>query len=347
MIDKQIYNLDKYDDIIELIPDIVCLTDHNGIIVNCNERLLSQNGYEKNEIVGKSGYSFLTKKSQEKIYDLSSEIMTKGRMENIAVEAIKKDGTIYNALTTVSLIRDKNKKFQGTISIIKDVAEFYQIKKELDEQKEKNLSVIGTLSSKMAHDIRNPLSIISMTLENIKMNKVQNSEEEKQFNKIQRAIFRITHQIDDVLDFVKKQPLKLNKVKMSDLIADALDSIYTPNYITLNLPKNDVELNCDIKKLSVAFTNLILNAIQAVGDVGTVEITIEENKDEVIIKVKDSGKGIPKENLNKIFEPLFTTKMEGTGLGLASVMSIINSHGGIISVASPPTIFTITLPKIT
>ena len=65
----------------------------------------------------------------------------------------------------------------------------------------------------------------------------------------------------------------------------------------------------------------------------------------LIIQVKDSGKGIPKEDLDKIFEPLFTTKQIGTGLGLASVKSIIGYHGGVISVTSPPTIFTITLPK--
>jgi signal transduction histidine kinase len=92
--------------------------------------------------------------------------------------------------------------------------------------------------------------------------------------------------------------------------------------------------------------NLILNAIQAVNNKGTIEITIEENKDTVIIQVKDSGIGISSENLDKIFEPLFTTKLSGTGLGLVGVKSIIESHQGKISVTSPPTVFTISLPKI-
>jgi two-component system sensor histidine kinase HydH len=125
----------------------------------------------------------------------------------------------------------------------------------------------------------------------------------------------------------------------------SLGSIIIPTRIELILPKNDIELVCDWEKLSILLYNLILNAIQSIVDSGTIEISVEENNDEIVIQVKDSGKGIPKENIETIFEPLFTTKQHGTGLGLVSVKSIIESHGGTISVTSPPTIFTITLPK--
>ena len=74
-------------------------------------------------------------------------------------------------------------------------------------------------------------------------------------------------------------------------------------------------------------------------------MNIIEKKNSIIIKIKDSGTGIPKEEIHDIFEPLFTTKQQGTGLGLVCVKSIINAHGGKISVTSPPTVFTITLPK--
>lgn len=204
------------------------------------------------------------------------------------------------------------------------------------------LILIGNLSARLAHDMRNPLSIIQVTLENIKM---KYNIDAKEFEKIQRAIFRMTHQIDEVLDFVKKQPLTLDKANISNVIMDALDSVFIPNGMTMKLPKNDVELNCDSKKLSTAFTNLILNGIQAVNDNGVIEIRLEEKDDKIIIEFEDSGKGIPQESTDKIFEPLFTTKQQGTGLGLSSVKSIIDAHNGTIFVTSPPTIFTITLPK--
>jgi signal transduction histidine kinase len=164
--------------------------------------------------------------------------------------------------------------------------------------------------------------------------------------KIDRSIDRITHQVNDVLDFVREQPITLNNNKMSEIISESLDSVPIPENIKLILPKNNVEVYCDEKQFSTVFNNLILNGIQAIVHAGTIEITVEENNDGIIIQVKDSGRGIPNQNLDSIFEPLFTTKQQGTGLGLASVKSVVESHGGVISVTSPPTIFTITLPKI-
>jgi len=112
------------------------------------------------------------------------------------------------------------------------------------------------------------------------------------------------------------------------------------------VPENDIDITCDQRQLSIVLNNLILNGIQSIENNGVIKISIDEDIDEIIIQVEDSGIGIPTDRLGKIFEPLFTTKQRGTGLGLASVKAIIESHGGIISVTSPPTIFTITLPKI-
>jgi len=243
--------------------------------------------------------------------------------------------------------------FSSLLSITIIVLVYKSISKQITQEKlfesevikNEKLSLVGELSSRLAHDIRNPLSIISTTLENLKLVYRTDEVQKKQFEKIQRAVFRITHQIDNVLDFVRQQPLVLNKTKISDLIADALDSVFVPNTITLKLPKNDVELNCDSRKLSVAFVNIILNGIQAINDDGIIEIRLKERTDEIVIEFEDSGEGIPKENLDQIFDPLFSTKQMGTGLGLVSVKSIIESHGGKISVTSPPTIFTITLAK--
>jgi two-component system sensor histidine kinase HydH len=143
---------------------------------------------------------------------------------------------------------------------------------------------------------------------------------------------------------VQGKETTLQKTKFSEILSESMDSLIIPENVEVILPKNDIEFLADKKLFSIALNNLILNGIQAIDGKGILDVTVEE-KDSVIIQVKDSGKGIPKENLNKIFEPLFTTKMQGTGLGLSSVKSIVESHGGIISVTSPPTIFTITLPK--
>ena len=168
----------------------------------------------------------------------------------------------------------------------------------------------------------------------------------KSFDRIGRSIDRITHQIDDVLNFVRGDIPQMHHVKFSEILAESMDSLTIPDTVKLILPKNDVELFADKKQLAIACNNLIFNAIQAIDGKGTIEITVEGNDGSIIIQVKDSGSGIPQETLNHIFEPLFTTKQQGTGLGLSSVKSIIESHGGIVSATSPPTIFTITLPKV-
>jgi len=214
------------------------------------------------------------------------------------------------------------------------------------EQKDAKLITIGELAARLTHDLRNPLSIIKVSLENIKMIYGENEIQVKQFKKIERSINRITHQVDNVLDFVREQPLELNKIKFSEIIAESKDSLIVPNNIKVILPKNDVELICDKRQFSIAMNNLILNSIQAIDGAGTVIISVEENNDAIVIEVEDSGTGISKENISKVFEPLFTKKQTGTGLGLASVKSIVKTHGGTISVTSPPTIFTITIPKV-
>ncbi len=119
-----------------------------------------------------------------------------------------------------------------------------------------------------------------------------------------------------------------------------------PRKVDLIKPKKDFEIIADQKLFSTALINLIHNAIQAINEKGTIEIAINELNTNMEIQIKDSGIGILKENIEKLFDPLYTTKQTGTGLGLSSVKSIIESHNGKISVTSPPTIFTITIPKI-
>src|SRR3972149_11151295 len=117
--------------------------------------------------------------------------------------------------------------------------------------------------------------------------------------------------------------------------------------IIVNLPKNDVHIVCDPHLLEVVFDNLLFNSVQAIAEKGKVTISISDNKDEdVIIEVQDTGVGISEDDFPKIFDPLFTTKQNGTGLGLASCKSIVEAHRGTITVKTNPTRFFVKLPKL-
>ena len=246
-------------------------------------------------------------------------------------------------------VKEHNQQESNSLIVSKPLKEMIQLERRLavleKQLEEEKFVAIGHLASRMAHDLRNPLSIIRITLENMRHMSDVDETKQNQFDKIDRAIDRMTHQVDGVLDFVKEQPLTLNKTMMSEIIHDSLDSLNIPHNMKLTLPKNDAELICDKRQLVIALNNLILNAIQAVKDNGMIALHIDEKNDSVILNIIDSGSGIPKDKIDYIFEPLFTTKQQGTGLGLASVKSIIGAHGGTISVNSPPTTFTIKLPK--
>jgi len=204
--------------------------------------------------------------------------------------------------------------------------------------KAEKLTAIGELSARIAHDMRNPLSIIKNTAEMIKTSqKKMDSNTKDLWNRHERAIYRISHQVDDVLDYVKDRPIKKRPTKISVILLDALGRIEIPEKIKINLPKTDATIPCDSERLGVVFVNLIMNAIQAIGNKkGEVYINIaDEPSDIVLISIKDSGPGIPKKLISKIFDPLFTTRQIGTGLGLPSCKNIIKKHGGTIDVVSP------------
>jgi len=215
--------------------------------------------------------------------------------------------------------------------------------------KAERLKSIGELASHLAHDLRNPLSIIRTTNElvRIKTGKDGYLNITKNTDVINSAVDRMAYQIESVLDFIRTKALVLEEHSIQSIIEKALETIHVPQNVTINLEKNDAKIICDLHRISIVFTNLITNAIQAIGEnSGKITIHIKNNDNQVSCEIIDSGPGIPEMYLKKIFEVLYTTKRTGTGLGLASCKVITEKHGGTISVKNNPTTFTVTLPKI-
>ena len=168
------------------------------------------------------------------------------------------------------------------------------------------------------------------------------------YGRLRRAIDRISHKIEDVLDFVRPVTLTFKQHLVNEIVVSSLDKIIKPDTIEIKIPENFVYAVCDFTKLEVVFTNLIMNSIQAMNNSGQITISLTETNNDVAIQISDTGHGIPQNVLPKIFEPLFTTKQIGTGLGLASCKQIIEQHHGKIKVASVEgrgTTFTIVLQK--
>lgn len=231
-----------------------------------------------------------------------------------------------------------------------EVRESYLAK--LVEQKTQELSraeklaTIGELTSRLAHDLRNPLSVIKTTHGLMKDKQNLRIGERLQYNsRIDRAIQRIAHLVDDVLDFVRVSELQLQKIPLKSIIDSAIDSIDVPSTVDIQKPKNDLLIMCDFRKMEAVIANLITNSIQAIDSDGRIEIRLIDKGNNVAIEVEDTGPGISDSIKEQIFDPLFTTKFHGTGLGLSICKSIVEKHGGKIEIKSNPTVFTIYLPK--
>jgi len=210
------------------------------------------------------------------------------------------------------------------------------------------LSAIGELTARLAHDLRNPLTVLKGVVEiaRAKTNSGETNFTSKQIDMMERAIVRMSNQIDDVLEFVKIQSLHTTRNSFLDTIGLSLAKMEKSDNVQINIPEIDVEFVYDSDKIEVVFDNLLTNSLQAINYNGEIIIRINNLESEVEIQVEDSGEGVPTEIISRVFEPLFTTKKKGTGLGLASCKSIVEQHGGSISVKNNPSIFTIKLPKM-
>jgi len=213
-------------------------------------------------------------------------------------------------------------------------------------QRVERLRAIGELSARVAHDLRNPLGIIKNAIELIEMSSNDQMDEKlkKRISMIKKASERMSRQITDVLDFTRTRELQLEKTSLNKILESSLKSI-TAEQVKITKPKNDVTIICDSKQLEVVFTNILMNSIQAMENSGEIKVRITENENDVMIEIEDSGPGIPEDKMEMIFDPLFTTKSSGTGLGLVSCKNIVEQHEGTISVKNNPTNFLIKLPK--
>jgi len=210
------------------------------------------------------------------------------------------------------------------------------------------MSVVGELAGRLVHDLRNPLSVIKMENDVAKIG-IDTSDEKKiqSSKRIESSIDTISHIIDDVLDYVKKGKLSFKEVLISDVISEAIGMVSVPDKIKINLNLKEIKINADDMKLSLVFSNLLSNAIQSIGDAGEITIRVDGVGDKIKIDFEDSGPGIDVEIIDDIFDPLFTTKSTGTGLGLVTCKKIIEEHAGEIKVKNNPTTFTVILTKDT
>lgn len=345
----------RYRTLYEKSPDLLRTVDLNENIIDCNDAYCTSLGYSREEIIGKSLFLHVAEKSVQDLRDTLAEWNRTGFIENREIWLQRKTGDIFPTLLLSTNLYDVNGKLIGRIGALRDMSVIHAAKKEIEEHKTQRLSAIGELSARIAHDLRNPLSVITNTLEIIKIQNPHLKEtNQEKFDRIERAVKRMTHQIEEVMEYVVPPPLDLQKTSLLGIIQSAVLNVKT-NKIEIHMPQNDLSIICDAEKLEIVFTNLLLNATQAMNNCGKIFLRIKEgvinndqNNDFATIEIEDTGPGISKNLLTKIFDPLFTTRQIGTGLGLVICKNIIEKHGGHIDIKTEVdhgTTFIINMPK--
>lgn len=220
--------------------------------------------------------------------------------------------------------------------------------------------VVSRLASAIAHEIRNPLNYINLTLDHLRVSFAPNDpEKQEKFDSLTRQlkteVARINTRITEFLNYSRPVKLEPRPMDVADLARDSL------RMFEVQLKESNIEatitaqgevpsIMADAESLRSALTNLVINSLQSMGGGGgkiSIVLSGEDNGRRVRIEVADSGRGIPAEDISKIFEPYYSTKETGTGLGLAIVKKAVDDHHGTISVKSKEgegTTFTITLP---
>jgi nitrogen fixation/metabolism regulation signal transduction histidine kinase len=226
-------------------------------------------------------------------------------------------------------------------------------------QEAERSAVVGRLASAIAHEIRNPLNYINLTLDHLRSKFTpENAEKQVIFEKLtaqlKDEVERINRLVSDFLRYSRPIRLNLRSIDIYKIVKDSLRIVEAQaeeQNIKISLVEHEdaPRILGDAEFLRSAFNNLFINAVQAMeSEGGNLNVFISPDKDFIKIEIKDTGGGIPEENLDKIFEPYFSTKETGTGLGLAIVKKIIEDHNGTIDVESQPnegTKFILKLPK--
>jgi signal transduction histidine kinase len=206
--------------------------------------------------------------------------------------------------------------------------------------RKERLSAIGQLTATVAHELRNPLNAIRNTV--VAMRTMASGHDlplERPIFRIERSVVRCNQIVAELLDFARTSEPKLRPVQGDRWVGEVLDDISLPGGITLerDLGAPNAQVALDHERFRRVLINLIDNAAQAIqgceGDERRVMVSTCASQ-AFEIMVEDTGPGISPENLPKIFEPLFSTKSSGTGLGLPTVKQIVEQHGGTITIAS-------------
>jgi signal transduction histidine kinase len=276
------------------------------------------------------------------------ETVKEGLLRNIEYTFVTKGGREFPAELSVSVVRDASDSPIGFVAITSDITERKRLERQL--LRSERLAAIGEVAAMVGHDLRNPLTGIAGATYYLKMKLDSKGDKKKKemLELIEKDIEYSNKIINDLLEYSREIRLELTRTTPRSAVKEVLSMARVPDEVrVLDLTRSSPGISVDKEKIKRVFLNIIKNAIDAMPEGGTFTIRSRKSRDKVAFAFSDTGIGMSKSMLEKIFTPLFTTKARGMGFGLPICRRIVEAHGGKISVetaVAKGTTFTVILP---
>lgn len=332
---------------------LILSLDEDGNILLFNEMCENLLGYKGSDVIGKNWFeTFLPEQKQAEAIGIFQNLIETGNPLHNENDVLTKSGELRTILWSNTTLKNENGEVNGVLTIGQDITEFLMIKRKMGRSEQ--LAVLGQLAAGIAHEVGNPLTSISSIVQ-VLQRKNNSDEVEEKLDMIIGQTRRITQIIRDLVDFSRpteseEEPTDVNKQINKAVKIVQIDGKSKNVNFRLNLSNEIGKPNLIADQFFQVILNLLLNSLDAMRDgKEEISITTEELEDSVVIRMSDNGTGIAPKNIDRIFEPFFSTKEvgKGTGLGLWVSNGIIQSFGGGISVESEEgegSTFTIALP---
>ncbi len=322
------------DILVSSLPIGLIATDSSGTIQVYNGFARELIGFDYHEIIGKMPDSCLPLQLSQMLSGHKID-GKRDRQAEINVDLVSGKGKILHLASMVVL--DDDGGFAGEVLLIRDLTTVKQLEKDL--QRSERLAALGKMAAGVAHELRNPLSSIKGLAVLLKSNFSPPSKEAETADILVKEVERLNRSIGELLDYAKPGQLRTDAASIKELIEKTVSLIRmdAESYgIVIKLETDDdlPQVFVDKDKMNQVFLNLFLNAIQAMEHGGELIVKAELFEKTMKITIRDNGVGIEPENLSRVFDPYYTTKRDGTGLGLAMSSKIVEEHGGMIEVKS-------------
>jgi PAS domain S-box-containing protein len=365
---------DRFIDLYDFAPVGYVTLSEKGLILEANLTIAAMLGITRSELIKQPFSRFITREDQETYYLHLNELFKTSAPQVYDIRMANNDDSHFYARIEATVAHDNKDVPLCRIAISDDTARvvaeeaLQAYSEQLEEMVEartqelrdtqeqlvrhEKLAALGQLAGGVAHELRNPMGVLSNAVYFLQMTLVDTDECTREYlDIISTEVHKSEKIISDLLQFSRSRPTEREAVSVSDLIAPVLveqcpsEEIELDTQISTKLP----EVFVDILQIRQILTNLIVNACQAMlPDGGQLIISAKPKSDMVALSIRDTGCGIPKENMAKLFEPLFTTKARGIGLGLAVSKNLAETNGGSLFAESDGpgqgSTFTIMLP---